>query len=67
MWLAKGGRKRFKAARIQLIIQSIRHGTDLTSIELDKFSIFQTMSQAKHTKILAVKAGPNFEKESCLV
>ena len=41
---AKGGRKRFKALRIQLIIHSIRHGTDLTSIELDKFSIFQTMS-----------------------
>ena len=37
VWLAKGGRKRFKAARIQLIIHSIRHGTDLTSIELDNF------------------------------
>ena len=44
VWLAKSGRKRFKALRIQLIIPSIRHGTDLTSIELDKFSIFQTMS-----------------------
>ena len=44
VWLAKGGIKRLKAARIQLIIHSIRHGTDLTSIELDKFSIFQTMS-----------------------
>ena len=44
VWLAKGGRKRFKAARIQLIIHSIRHGTDLTSIELDNFSIFQTKS-----------------------
>ena len=44
VWLAKGGRKKFKAARIQQIIHSIRHGTDLTSIELDKFSIFQTMS-----------------------
>ena len=44
VWLAKGGRKRFKAARIQLIIHSITHGTDLTSIELDKFSIFQNMS-----------------------
>ena len=43
VWLAKGLRKRFKALRIQLIIHSIRHGTDLTSIELDKFSIFQTM------------------------
>ena len=44
VWLAKGGIKRLKAARIQLIINSIRHGTNLTSIELDKFSIFQTMS-----------------------
>ena len=44
VWLAKGGRKRSKSIRIQLIIHSIRHGTDLTSIELDKFSIFQTMS-----------------------
>ena len=44
VWLAKGGRKRFKALRIQLIIHSIRHGIDLTSIELGKFSIFQTMS-----------------------
>ena len=44
VWLAKDGRKWFKAARIQLIIHSIRHGTDLTSIELDKFSIFQIMS-----------------------
>ena len=44
VWLAKGGRKRFKELRIQLIIHSIRHGTELTSIELGKFSIFQTMS-----------------------
>ena len=44
VWLAKGGRKRLKSIRIQLIIHSIRHGTDLTSIELDKFSIVQTMS-----------------------
>ena len=44
MWLAKGGRKKLKAAIIQLTIHSIRHGTNLTSIELDKVSIFQTMS-----------------------
>ena len=41
VWLAKGGRKRSKSIRIQLIIHSIRHGTNLTSIELDKVSIFQ--------------------------
>ena len=67
MWLAKGGRKRFKAARIQLIIHSIRHGTDLPSIELEKFSIFQNKSLAKHRKFFVAKAGPNFEKVSCLV
>ena len=43
VWLAKGGRKRSKSTRVQLIIHSARHGTNLTSIELDKVSIFQTM------------------------
>ena len=42
VWLANGGRKRSKLARIQLIIHLIKHGTNLTSIELDKVSIFQT-------------------------
>ena len=42
VWLAKGGRKMSKSIRIQIIIHSLRHGTDLTSIELDKVSIFQT-------------------------
>ena len=42
VWLAKGGRKRSKSIRIQLIIHSTKHGTNLTSIELDKASIFQT-------------------------
>ena len=40
VWLAKGGRKRSKSTRVQLIIHSARHGTNLTSIELDKVSIF---------------------------
>ena len=44
VWLVRGGRKRLKATRIQLIIHSIRHGTNLTSIELDNVSIFQTAS-----------------------
>ena len=44
VWLAKGGRKILKAARIQLIIHSTKHGTNLTLIELNKVSIFQTMS-----------------------
>ena len=42
VWLAKGGRKRSKAARVHLIIHSARHGTNLISIEFDKVSIFQT-------------------------
>ena len=43
VWLAKGGRKRSKAARVQLIIHSAMHGTNLALIELDKVSIFQTI------------------------
>ena len=42
VWLAKGGRKRLKATIIQLNILSTRHGTNLTSIQLDSDSIFQT-------------------------
>ena len=42
VWLAKGGRKRWKSIRIQLIIHSTKHGTNLTLIELDKVSIFET-------------------------
>ena len=41
VWLVKGGRKMSKSIRIQLIIHSIKHETNLTSIELDKVSIFQ--------------------------
>ena len=44
VWLARGGRKRSKSIRIQLIIHSIRHGTNLTTTELDKVSTFQTVS-----------------------
>ena len=41
VWLAKGERKRSKAARIQLMIHSTRHEITLTSTGLDKVSIFQ--------------------------
>ena len=51
VWLARAGRKRSKAIRIQLIIHSIRHGTNLTSTELDNVSTFQTASKAKHKKM----------------
>ena len=43
VWLAKGGRKRLNRTRIQLIIHSIRHETNLTKTELDKVSTFQTV------------------------
>ena len=46
VWLARGGRKRSKETRIQLIIHSIRHTTNLTSTELDNVSIFQFASWA---------------------
>ena len=48
--LAKGGRKRLKTMRLQLIIYLIMHGTNLTSMELGSVSIFQTASLAKHKK-----------------
>ena len=44
VWLAKGGRKMLNSTRIQLIIHSTRHGTNLTKTESDKVSIFQTTS-----------------------
>ena len=43
VWLDKGGRKRLNTTRIQLIIHSTRHGTNLTKTELDKVSTFQTV------------------------
>ena len=43
VWLAKGGRKRVNTTRIQLIIHSTRHETNLTKTELDKVSTFQTV------------------------
>ena len=50
VWLAKGGRKMSKAARIQLNIHSTRHGITLTSIELDSASIFQTCRLSRTQK-----------------
>ena len=43
VWLDKGGRKGLKKMRFQLITHLIKHGTNLTSIELDSVSIFQTV------------------------
>ena len=50
VWLAKGGRKGLKIMRFQLIIHLIKHGTNLTSITLDKVSIFSNCKQEKHKK-----------------
>ena len=50
VWLVKGGRKRLKTTRIQLIIHSIRHGTYLTSTELDNVSIFKLQVRQKTKK-----------------
>ena len=66
VWLANGGRKRSKSTKVQLIIHSARHGTNITSIELDKVSIFQTMGEAQH-KNFGYKMGLKFEKVSCIV
>ena len=41
VWLAKGGRRRLKTMRLQLIIYLIMHETNLTSIALGSVSIFQ--------------------------
>ena len=41
VWLAKGGIKMLKTLRLQLVIHSIMHGTNLTLTELDSVSIFQ--------------------------
>ena len=57
VWLAKGGRKRLNTTRIQLIIHSTRHRTNLTKTELDKVSTFQTCRLSKTTK-----SGCNLEK-----
>ena len=40
VWLAKGGRKRLRTMRLQLIIHSIMHGTNLIATELDNVSVF---------------------------
>ena len=47
-----------KSTRVQLIIHSARHGTNLTSIELDKVSIFFKPQVRQNTK----KLGVVFEK-----
>ena len=51
VWLARGGRKRLKVTRIQLIIHSTRHGINLTSTGLDKVSIFQIASRQNTKKM----------------
>ena len=64
VWLAKGGRKGLKTMIFQLNIHLIKHETNLTSIELDSVSIFETAGEAKHKKNGAIfKTG----SVSCIV
>ena len=51
VWLAKGGRRRVKTKRLQLITYLTMHGTKLTSIALSSASIFQLEGKAKPQKI----------------
>ena len=67
VWLAKGGRKRSKLIRIQLIIHSTKHGINLTLIELDNAINFSNYRLGKTHKIFGCKMGPYFEKVSCIV
>ena len=57
VWLAKGGRRRLKTMRLQLITYLTMHGTNLTSIALGSVSIFQLAGYAKPQK----KKGAIFE------
>ena len=67
VWLAKGGRKRSKSIRIQLIIHSTKHGINLTLIELDTAFNFSNYRLGKPYKNFGCKTGPNFENVSCIV
>ena len=50
VWIVKGGRKRSKSARVQLIIHSARHRTNLTLIELDNASFFFKLQAKQNTQ-----------------
>ena len=50
VWLGKNGRTRLKTMRLQLIIDLIMHGTNLTSIALNNVFIFQLVGKAKPLK-----------------
>ena len=67
VWLAKGGRKMSKSTRVQLIILSTKHGTNLTSIALNNAFNFSNYRLDKTYKIFGCKMGPYFEKVSCVV
>ena len=67
VWLDKGGRKRSKLIRIQLIIHSTKYGINLTLIELDNAFNFSNYRLGKTHKIFGCKMSPNFEKVRCIV
>ena len=60
VWLSKSGRRRLKTMRLQLIIDLIMHGTNLTSIALSSVSIFQLVGKAKPQKTWVQKMGTIF-------
>ena len=66
VWLAKGGRKGLKTMRFQLIIHLIKHGTNLTSIELESVSIF-TLRARQNTKKKKKWAILKTESVGCIV
>ena len=64
VWLANGGRKKSKEARIQLIIHSIRHGTNLIINRIGQSFNFSNYRLGKTQK---KKVGAIFEKISYIV
>ena len=60
VWLAKGGRKMSKSIRIQLIIHSTKHGTNLASIEFGQSLNFSNYELGKTHKNFGCKSGSKF-------
>ena len=60
VWLAKGGRKMLKTMRLQLVIHSIMHGTNLTLTNWTVFQFFnlQVRQNTKKKKKIGVILKP---------
>ena len=59
VWLAKGGRKRSKSIKIQLIIHSTKHEINLTLIELENASNFKLQAR-QNTQNFWLQNGSKF-------